>query len=297
VKNAYKVFDGSEPDTSSFTYFQKAYRGLNSYKFGWTQWLCLGIGSGVGGTIANVGVGNTISLDYRNNGTGDYGLYDAIPNLRDYIFQDKELERPRRYRPTSANIFFQRPGAGEPTLTVKDYRTVFADGETIIPAVAFAAASGTDTPILSTGGEFQGPEIPGAFNFGFTGNMYVFGLSATTYPVGPVLNSPYGFLTNNRLCGYAFFRPPTAQPQFDQDDSYWQPGIWAHFQWHWFKGLRNYSYNAEAQNHAEKFIATWNGVFQAQGDVFEYLTPSGNGRGSAKYAWSGAALVLTMDEI
>lgn len=300
MASVYKIFDGTEPDQFSTTFFSNAYRGFGFAKMGWTRWHIELQNATAGVTTVTVGTTSALNLVYRDIGYDEYALHTNIPKLRDYIFYDREMEKSRRNRPTIGKIYFQRYLSGDPVLQFKDYRTVISEGQTLPQTVPFVAPSGLDVPIMSTGGEFQGDDVVGSINFTFTGMMYILGFSATTYPVGYVFDSPHGFITSSRLGANAFFRPPSDTTYYpalaDQDDRYWQPGIWAHFQYHFYKGLLNYSYEAEADKHAEKFLNSWNGVFQDSGDVPEYITPVGKGAGSTKYGWSGAALLMVLNE-
>lgn len=296
ISNCKKVFDGTEPDTTSHFFTFPSYRNNGVIKSGWTKWHTFFTGGTPAGTVINVSGSSTINSFYRDNGTDEYGLHVAIPLLRNYIFEERSKEAGRRTRPFTAKIFFQRTGVGEPNLVMRDYRTVLNDGQPLALSTPYSAPSGTGTPVTGTA-EFTDNAVVGIYNYTFTGSCVVFGHSMTTYPVGYVLESEYGFLTSSRVGGYCYFRPADDPYATNQDDTYWQPGIWAHFQMHFYNGLLRYNRPAEARAHGEKFLRSWDAAYKRKGDIEEYLTPLGNSRGSAKYGWSGAALVIVLDNI
>ena len=297
VSNCSKVFDGSEPDTTSHFYFSPSYLTNGIIKGGWTKWHPYFVSGSVGGTVLNTSGAPFAIANYRDYDADEYGVHVLIPALRNYIFEDRAKETARRNRPTIGTVYFQRSGGGEPTLARKDYQTVLADGQAVALSSALVSPAGTGVALKTTGGEFTADLVVGTMTFGVTGACPIFGIAMTTYPIGWVMDSPYGMTTTSRLGGYSFFRPADDPLKVEQDDTYWMPGIWAHFQYHYFKGLQRYNLQAEAQIHASKFVRVWNGVFQETGDVPEYITPRGEGRGVTKYGWSGAVLLLTLREL
>lgn len=298
ANNVYSAYDGTQVDTTRATFFSLSYRGFSHQKSQWVRWYVNGSGLSQLGTIIQMNdSSSTIYFSYRLPNSDDFGLQAAVPGLRNMIFDSIPNEIPSHYRPVAPVVCFQRSGAGSPTMTLNSYEATYNNKVALTPATAFSAPAGSGTPILTTGGTYEGPGyVVGEVNIGCTGAVYIFSVALNSQPIGSVFSTDYGMLTTSRFGGQCYFKSPSNPNKFEQDDTYWMPGIWAHFQYHFVRGLKAYS-DHRYLSHGKKFLSGWKKNFDATGDIPEYITPRGDPRGSNKYGWSGAAIVLSIAQI